>query len=141
MRRGMTRIMSIYGTGRRASINLVLAAMLVLAPVNAHADGFQDGLTRLAEIFGSIHHLRNICGANDGPLWRNKMIDMMNAAELTPPERKKIITHFNDAYYSARTRYPDCSNDAARKANQLFDEGYSLAKRLSSDRKSSASLF
>ena len=119
----------------------MLASMLALAPVQAHADSFQNGLTRLAEIFGSIHHLRNICGANDGPLWRNKMIDMMNAADLPPPDRKKIITHFNDAYYSARTHYPDCSNDAARKANQLFDEGHRLAKQLSSDRKSSASLF
>jgi len=141
MRRGMTRIMSIFGTGRRAGISLMLAGMLALAPVSAHADGFQNGLMRLAEILGSIHHLRNICGANDGPLWRNKMIDMINAANLAPSARKKIITHFNDAYYSARTRYPDCTNDAARKANQLFDEGHRLAKRLSSNRKNSASLF
>ena len=141
MRGGMIRIMSIFGTGRRTGASLALAAMLVLAPANAHAGNFNDGLMRLAEILGSIHHLRNICGANDGPLWRNKMIDMMNAAELEAPERKKIIAHFNDAFYSARTRYPDCTNDAARRANLLFSEGHRLAEKLAGQRKDAASLF
>ncbi len=141
MRRGMTRIMSIFGTGRRVSASLALALTLALAPVNAQAGSFENGLMRLAEILGSIHHLRNICGANDGPLWRNKMIDMMNVAELSAPDRKKIISHFNDAFYSARTRYPDCTTDAARRANLLFNEGHRLAKKLASERRDAASLF
>lgn len=120
--------------------SLVLAAMLSLAPINAKADNFENGLMRLAEILGSIHHLRNICGANEGPLWRNKMIDMMNVAELGTRERKKIIRHFNDAYYSIRTRYPDCTNDAARRANLLFNEGHQLAAQLASNRKNAAAL-
>lgn len=120
--------------------SLVLAAMLSLAPINAKADNFENGLMRLAEILGSIHHLRNICGANEGPLWRNKMIDMMNVAELGARERKKIIRHFNDAYYSIRTRYPDCTNDAARRANLLFNEGHQLAAQLASNRKNAAAL-
>ena len=136
MRRGMTRIMSIFGTGRRVSASLALALTLALAPVNAQAGSFENGLMRLAEILGSIHHLRN-----DGPLWRNKMIDMMNVAELSAPDRKKIISHFNDAFYSARTRYPDCTTDAARRANLLFNEGHRLAKKLASERRDAASLF
>lgn len=139
MRRVMRRIMSGFGTGQVASAGLAL--MLLLAPLPAKADAIQSGLTRLSEILGSIHHLRDVCGANDGPLWRNKMIDMINIANLDQNKRQAMISHFNDAYYDARTRYPMCTRDAARRANTLFDEAHQLAARLANDRRNAASLF
>jgi|TARA_R110000824_G_scaffold118960_19_gene272711 uncharacterized protein (TIGR02301 family) len=114
---------------------------LSLVPARAEAADLNKGLMRLAEIFGSVHHLRDVCGANDGPLWRNKMIDMMNAAALPSKDRQTMISRFNDAYYDARTRYPYCSSNAAKRANGLFDEAHRLAARLSGGVQSSMSLF
>lgn len=155
MRSGTGRIVSRNGTSRFIRTGfwagiakvltllpaLGLALVLSLAPMRAEAADLDKGLMRLAEIFGSVHHLRDVCGANDGPLWRNKMIDMMNAAELSSKDRQRMITHFNDAYYDARTRYPYCSNHAAKRANGLFDEAHRLAARLSRGAQTSMSLF
>ncbi len=143
MRSGMTRKMSGYGTGGLVSAIMALALVLAitLAPAPARADKLTDGIGRLSEILGAIHHLRDICGANDGPLWRNKMIDMINVAELDAAQRQTMITHFNDAFYQARTRYPMCTRDAAKRANMLFDEAHQLAARLAGAGNSAAALF
>lgn len=141
MRSGMIRRMSRFGTGGLVSARMVLLGALLLAPLPASASQLNDGLMRLAEILGSVHHLRDVCGANDGLLWRNKMIDMMNVAKLDPKQRKAMISHFNDAFYDARTRFPQCTSDAANRANALFDEAHRLAERLANGEKNAASLF
>jgi uncharacterized protein (TIGR02301 family) len=120
---------------------MVLLGAFLLAPFPASASQLNDGLMRLAEILGSVHHLRDVCGANDGLLWRNKMIDMMNVAKLDPKQRKAMISHFNDAFYDARTRFPHCTSDAAKRANSLFNEAHHLAERLANGGKGAASLF
>ncbi|HEX7774984.1 MAG TPA: TIGR02301 family protein [Parvibaculum sp.] len=110
-----------------------LAGMLALASpaLPVRADDMDNGLIRLAEILGAAHHLREVCGANEGPLWRNKMIDMLGAANADAAERQRLIEHFNNAYYSYRSRYPVCTPPAAAEANSLFDEAHRLAARLS----------
>ncbi|MDO8289896.1 MAG: TIGR02301 family protein [Parvibaculum sp.] len=125
----------------RVGAFLVPMIACAFTPAHARADALNDGLTRLSEILGKIHHLRDVCGANDGPLWRNKMIDMINAANLDPDKRQQMIAHFNDAYYDARTVFPKCSGEAAKQANLLFDEAENLAAQLSGGRKNAASLF
>lgn len=143
MRSGMTRNMSRFGTGETVGAILALALVLAitLAPAPARADRLTDGLERLSEILGAVHHLRGVCGANEGPLWRNKMIDMINVAELDADQRQTMIAHFNDAFYEARTRFPMCTHDAAKRANMLFDEAHELAARLSGTGTNAASLF
>jgi uncharacterized protein (TIGR02301 family) len=112
----------------RALIAGVLAVALPAPPV--HADDMDNGLLRLAEILGAAHHLREICGANEGALWRNKMIDMLSAANADAAQRQRLIEHFNNAYYSYRSRYPVCTAAAAAETNSLFDEAHRLAARL-----------
>ncbi len=112
----------------RALIAGVLALALPALP--ARADEMDNGLTRLAEILGAAHHLRDICGANEGALWRNKMIDLLNAANADAGRRQQLIEHFNNAYYRYRSQYPSCTGPAAAEANSLFDEAHRLAARL-----------
>ncbi|MGV8998316.1 MAG: TIGR02301 family protein [Parvibaculaceae bacterium] len=135
----MRQLLSGVGTSLR--IGAFMALMVALVPAPARADTLDDGLTRLSQILGTIHHLRDICGANDGPLWRNKMIDMINAANLDPEKRQVLIAQFNDAYYDAQADFPNCSDEAAKRANRLFDEAERLASGLSDQRKNAASLF
>lgn len=127
-----------FGGAARA---LALALLLGWASQPARADDMTAGLMRLSEILGSVHHLREVCGANEGALWRNKMIDMLNVADLDAAARQAMISHFNDAYHGAQRSFPACSASAAAKANALFDEARRLAGRLAGTDRSAAALF
>jgi uncharacterized protein (TIGR02301 family) len=135
----------LYGFGTRSIIGVALALALMGAATPSRAgdldSGLDKGLVRLAEILGSVHHLREVCGANEGALWRNKMIDMLNAATLGAQERQLMISHFNDAYYQAQKAFPDCSDGAAQASNSLFDEAHKLAARLAGTDRSAAAGF
>ncbi|HVI65778.1 MAG TPA: TIGR02301 family protein, partial [Bradyrhizobium sp.] len=59
-----------------------LAALILIAclagSVRAENAGdaaapFDGDLQRLAEILGTLHYLRGICGSNEGGKWRNQM--------------------------------------------------------------------
>jgi uncharacterized protein (TIGR02301 family) len=139
MRSGMARRSSGFGT--RNIIGAALALALMLAAIPSRADDLDSGLMRLAEILGSVHHLREVCGAHEGALWRNKMIDMLNAAALDAERRQLMIAHFNDAYYQAQNAFPDCSDGAAVKSNTLLDEAHKLAARLAGIDRSAAAGF
>ena len=40
---------------------------------------FDGDLQRLAEILGTLHYLRGICGTNEGAKWRNQMQALIDA--------------------------------------------------------------
>ena len=40
---------------------------------------YDDRLMRLSEVLGAVHYLRELCGANDGQIWRERMQELMNA--------------------------------------------------------------
>lgn len=145
MRGGMTRRSFGFGTGARVAMALALMLGCAAASLPAHADNAQDnltaGLVRLAEILGSVHHLREVCGADEGALWRNKMIDMMNVASLDAEARQRMISHFNEAYYRAQSMFPECSGSAAAQSNALFDEGRKLAASLAGGNRRAAAAF
>ncbi len=66
---------------------LILISACHLGPARAQdaAAPFDGDLQRLAEILGTLHYLRGICGTNEGPKWRNEMQALIDAE--TPPTR------------------------------------------------------
>ena len=40
------------------------------------AKPYDDRLMRLAEILGAVHYLRELCGADDGQYWRERMKEL-----------------------------------------------------------------
>lgn len=126
----MARSLCSFGT-RGALAGGLLAAFLMLVPGPARADPMAEGLERLSEILGAAHHLRAICGANEGALWRNKMIDLLDAANQDALQRQVLISHFNSAYHEAQEKFPRCTEAAATESRTIFDEGRALAARLS----------
>ena len=54
---------------------LLLISALIAVPARAQdaAAPFDGELQRLAEILGTLHYLRGICGSNEGLKWRNEM--------------------------------------------------------------------
>ncbi len=58
---------------------LILACSLTPARAQDAAAPFDGDLQRLAEILGTLHYLRAICGTNEGAKWRNEMQALIDA--------------------------------------------------------------
>jgi uncharacterized protein (TIGR02301 family) len=91
---------------------------------------YDDKLLRLAELLGSIHYLRELCGADEGQLWRQQMSDLIDAEATSSIRRVRLISSFNKGYHSYRRTYQTC-NDSAKGTITLFlNEGAEIAKTL-----------
>ena len=68
---------SVLDTARtRIGLDARMATMFGGPAADAVVDriAFTTDLTRLAEILGALHYLRDLCGAREGQTWRNEML-------------------------------------------------------------------
>ena len=125
---------------RHALLVTSVALALVQAPAraqtpsvqqqNAAATAFDQSLQRLSEILGALHYLRNICGANEGPKWRDEMAALV-AAEAQAADRKARMTAaFNRGYRGFQQNYRTCTPAADMVIRRYLDEGSKIARDL-----------
>lgn len=121
----MRRALSIFTT-------LALIAPLALARPAAAVDApYEAGLMRIAEVMGSLHFLRNLCG-DKGDRWRQAM-ERLLAAENPDAERKaRFIASFNRGYRSFEGTYTQCTSSATEAISRYTVEGENLARDLAS---------
>ncbi|NND49223.1 MAG: TIGR02301 family protein [Rhizobiales bacterium] len=114
--------------------SLLLGAALSLPATVSSAQlvekSYGDRLLRLAEILGAIHHLRDICGANEGQLWREKMLEMLEAEAPPGQFRARLIAAFNNGFRGYRRTYSSCTASAKTAENRFLTEGSELATGL-----------
>src|SRR6202051_1289871 len=79
---------------------LILISACNLGPARAQdaAAPFDGDLQRMAEILGTLHYLRGICGTNEGPKWRNEMQALIDAETPSGDRRARMIAGFNRGY-------------------------------------------
>jgi uncharacterized protein (TIGR02301 family) len=101
-------------------------------PVMAASDTkpYDDRLLRLSEILGAVHYLRELCGANEGQYWRDRMRDLMDAEGSTALRRAKLTRAFNQGYRSYSRTYNTCSPSAQTAINRFLSEGSELSDGL-----------
>lgn len=115
---------------------LGVLAWLVLAPALAAAQSPADNkpydreLNRLAEILGSVHYLRELCGAEEGQTWREQMVALLNAEGQTAARRARLTRSFNRGYRGYRRTYRACNKSASLLISRFMNEGIDLAERL-----------
>jgi uncharacterized protein (TIGR02301 family) len=117
---------------------IALAAAIVLAL--AHAAGAQapsgdtrpydDKLLRLSEILGAVHYLRELCGANDGQTWRDRMKELMDTEGSSALRRAKLTRSFNNGYRAYSRTYGTCSPSAQTAISRFLVEGAEIADSL-----------
>src|SRR5262249_10351417 len=115
--------------GLRAS--MIIAVMLACAaPARAleTAAPFQSQLARLSEILRAPHHLRNICGANEGQKWRNEMQALVDAEAPSGDRRGRMIAHFNRGYRGYQQTYRACTPAADLAIRRYLEEGAKIAR-------------
>jgi uncharacterized protein (TIGR02301 family) len=118
----------------RAGVALAVLAVAIAA-VPAHAapsDGkpYDDKLFRLSEILGAVHYLRELCGADEGQLWRQRMADLLKAEGSTALRRARLTRSFNKGYRSYSRTYNTCSPSAQSAINRFLTEGAQIADGL-----------
>ncbi len=113
---------------------LIIAAMLgclAAPPVRAVEGGaapYDGDIARLAEILGSLHYLRNVCGANEGQKWRNQMQALIDAEALEGERKRKIVASFNRGYHVFQQTYRTCTPAADIAIRRYLDEGAKISR-------------
>ena len=113
-----------------------LAALLVVAcmsgPVRAEdaAAPFDGDLQRLAEILGTLHYLRGICGSNEGGKWRNQMQALIDAETPSGDRRARMIAGFNRGYNGFQQTYRTCTPAAMVAIRRDIEEGSKISRDL-----------
>jgi uncharacterized protein (TIGR02301 family) len=123
------------GTGpfmRKLLHMLTIAACLGLAPARAQdaAAPFDGELQRFAEILGSLHYLRAICGANEGQKWRNEMQALADAETPSGERRTRLIASFNRGYHGFQQTYRTCTPAANVAIKRYLTEGAKISRDL-----------
>ena len=105
------------------------AAPAAQPPRPAEATAPYDGeLVRLAEILGSLHYLRNVCGAREGQKWRNQMQDLIDAEQLDGERKRKVVASFNRGYRVFQQTYRTCTPAADIAIRRYLDEGAKISR-------------
>ena len=115
----------------------LLAAFIVvsacqLGPARAEdaAAPFDGDLQRLAEILGTLHYLRGICGANEGGKWRNEMQSLIDAETPSGDRRARMIAGFNRGYNGFQQTYRTCTPAAVVAIRRYIEEGSKISRDL-----------
>jgi uncharacterized protein (TIGR02301 family) len=93
---------------------------------------YDNKLMRLAEILGAVHYLRELCGADEGQLWRDQMKDILKTEGTTAVRRARLVNSFNDGYRGYRRTYRSCTPSAALATRRFSTEGANIAASLAS---------
>ena len=116
---------------KRLPIALCLVACLS-CPVRAEdaPAPFDGDLQRLAEILGTLHYLRGICGSNEGGKWRNEMQALIDAETPTGDRRARMIAGFNRGYNGFQQTYRTCTPAASVAIRRYIEEGSKISRDL-----------
>ena len=91
---------------------------------------YDEKLFRLGEILGAVHYLRELCGANDGQLWRDRMKELMDTEGSSALRRAKLTRSFNNGYRSYSRTYNSCSGSAQTAISRFLTEGAEISDSL-----------
>lgn len=117
---------------KRASLRYIAVATLAAAllggqPAQAAESPFEGRLMRLAEILGSLHYLRNLCG-EAGQEWRVRMSELIEAENPDEARRVRFVASFNRGYRSFEGTYATCTESAIEAISRYMKEGEDLTR-------------
>ena len=116
---------------RSAACGVLLAVVAALPALAApDAKPYDDRLLRLSEILGAVHYLRELCGAEEGQQWRERMSELVQSEGTSALRKAKLTRSFNKGYQSYSRTYNTCSPSAQNAINRFLAEGATIADTL-----------
>jgi len=104
------------------SIGLAAPAAAVDAP-------FEPQMMRLAEVLGSLHYLRNLCGEK-GDTWRLQMEKLIASENPDALRKSRFVASFNRGYRSFDGVYVNCTASATTAIARYMKEGETLSREI-----------
>jgi uncharacterized protein (TIGR02301 family) len=115
---------------KRAIAGLIALAIGVSSATAQDTKPYDERLMRLSEILGAVHYLRELCGASDGQLWRERMREIMEGEGTSALRRAKLTRSFNNGYRSYGRTYQACTPSAQTAISRFLTEGTQIADGL-----------
>ncbi len=116
---------------------LLTMVFLAFATANASAQTTEGGpapfdgdLQRLAEILGALHHLRGVCGSNEGQKWRAEMQALLDAEAQSGERRNRLTVSFNRGFRGFQQTYRTCTPAADVAIRRYLEEGAKIAREI-----------
>jgi uncharacterized protein (TIGR02301 family) len=118
---------------RSLFLAVCLAASVTISsqPAFSAESPFEPGLMRLAEVLGSLHFLRNLCGEK-GDQWRIEMQKLLDSESPDAERRARFIASFNRGYRSFGGTYTQCTPSATEAIGRYMKEGETLSRDIAS---------
>ena len=91
---------------------------------------YDEKLLRLAEILGAVHYLRELCSANEGLYWRERMKELLDAEGSSAIRRARLTRSFNQGYRSYSRTYITCTPSAQTAISRFLAEGAHISDGL-----------
>jgi uncharacterized protein (TIGR02301 family) len=106
------------------------AATVPRDPDQRDVKPYDDKLLRLAEIMGAVHFLRELCGAGDGQLWRERMEELIRAEGPSALRQARLTRTFNQGYRNFQRTYASCTPTAQTTITKFLAEGTQISDTL-----------
>jgi len=87
-------------------------------------------LFRLAEILGTLHYLRELCGANEGQAWREHMRELTASEGTSALRRAKLVESFNRGYRDYSRTYRTCTQPAIVAIQRYIEQASAITDGL-----------
>ena len=113
------------------AVCLAVSAAVSTRPALSTESPFEPGLMRLAEVLGSLHFLRNLCGEK-GDQWRVEMQKLLDSENPDAERRARFIASFNRGYRSFGGTYTQCTASATEAISRYMKEGETLSRDIAS---------
>lgn len=118
---GKGRILAVW-------VSIVLAGASA-SPARAVEAPYDTDLMRLAELLGSLHYLRNLCGEH-GTTWREQMETLIATENPDADRRARLTASFNRGYRSFDSVYATCTASAVEAIARYMMEGETLSRKI-----------
>ena len=107
------------------------------APLPAPSDDkpYDTQLFRLGEILGTLHYLRELCGANEGQVWREQMRELAQSEGTSALRRARLVESFNRGYRDYSRTYRTCTQPAMVAIHRFMDQASTISDGLISNDK------
>jgi uncharacterized protein (TIGR02301 family) len=103
---------------------------LVQKPAGADDRPYDAQLFRLAELLGTLHYLRELCGANEGQIWREQMRELVASESSSAFRRAKLVESFNRGYRDYSRTYRTCTQPALTAIQRFMDQASAISDGL-----------
>ncbi len=91
---------------------------------------YDTQLVRLSEILGTLHYLRELCGANEGQVWREHMRELAASEGTSALRRARLVESFNRGYRDYSRTYRTCTPPALVAIQRFMDQASTISDGL-----------